>query len=87
MDWMVWGLNPVRGMRYFLFYGPLSLLFIGCQFSFSWVEQPGCSVDMRPSTRTAEIRNEWSCASAPVCAFMVWTGKNLLCHSMGLINH
>jgi len=34
-------------------------------------------IDHSPPT-TAEFKNEWSCASTPLHAFMTWTKKTLL---------
>ena len=28
---------------------------------------------------TAEVKDEWSCTSTPLYAFMTWTGKTLRC--------
>ena len=53
----------------------LGILFCGYQ-GFFWVEKrPEREADH--SSSCVEVRNEWSCTSAPPCSFMVWKGTTL----------
>jgi len=52
MGWMVWGLNPGRGVIFCThpdqLWGPTSLLYNGYWVSFPGVKRPGCGTDHPP---------------------------------------
>ena len=55
--------------------GPPSPLFSGTMV-LTGLKRQGSEVNLSPSFST-EDKNEWSCTSLPLYAFMVWTAKTL----------
>ena len=57
-----------------------SLLFSGCQGSFSWVKQVGHEVDHSPPS-SSEVRNEWNFTFTPhICLHGVYRDNFTFLH-------
>ena len=48
-------------------------------YRYRGIKLPALEFDYSLALNT-EVKNEWSCTSAPLCSLMVWTGKNLPCY-------
>ena len=57
-------------------WGPPSFLFYVHRDGFPWLKRRGRHDDLSPPF-SAEVKNEWSCASTPLYTFMVWVGTDL----------
>ena len=67
--------------------GPPNLQFHGYRSSFQDLKQPWRYADFSPPS-IAEVKNNWSYTSTPLCAFKAWTGTTvpspyLTQHSVG----
>jgi len=54
-----------------LLWGPHNFLTNGYRVSFHRLKRPGREADLSPPPST-EIKNAWSCTSAPQCVFITW---------------
>jgi hypothetical protein len=77
--WMVQGLNPSRGKKFYFLqncpdqlWDPPIFLFGGYQGSFPGVKQLGHEVDHLPPS-SAKLMSEWSYTSAPHICLNEWT--------------
>jgi len=76
MVWMIHGLKPSSGKRFFsspkcpdCCWVPLSLLFSGYQCSLLRIKQLGPEIE-HPCPSSTEVKNTCSCTSASSYAFM-----------------